>query len=284
LNRMLTNASESVRIEAVRILCQSSLRIRFDILAKLAEDPHASAAIRAEAIAGLADDALAQRKRLLALASDAQPALRNEALRSLRGVSLTEDQRSKLSTSCGGDAGALELVDFLKNSGDSAHSRGPQNQTPAADIDAWLARLTGPADAKAGERVFFHTKGPGCYRCHQFDGRGSRAGPDLTNLAAGIDRRRLVESLVAPSKEIAPQFVAYTVARTDGTIFNGILLEQTPDGEFAFADSQGRRIVVKAGDIAERKPQTISIMPEDLPRTMTTQEMRDVLAFLSRKR
>jgi putative heme-binding domain-containing protein len=93
-----------------------------------------------------------------------------------------------------------------------------------------------------------------------------------------------VESIVAPSKEIAPQFVAYTVARTDGTIFNGILLEQSPEGELVFADSQGRRIAVKAGEIAERKPQTISIMPDELPRTMTTQELRDVLAFLSRKR
>ena len=40
---------------------------------------------------------------------------------------------------------------------------------------------------------------------------------------------------------------------------------------------------MKSGDIAERKPQTISIMPEDLPRMMTRQEMRDLLAFLLRK-
>ena len=93
-----------------------------------------------------------------------------------------------------------------------------------------------------------------------------------------------MESIVSPSKEIAPQFVAYTVARTDGTIFNGILLEQSPEGELVFADSQGRRIVVKTDEITERKPQTISIMPEDLPRTMTTQEMRDLVVFLSQKR
>jgi putative heme-binding domain-containing protein len=284
VNRLLTNASEPVRIETVRMLSQSKLRKRFDILAKLADDPRASEAIRVEAIAGLADDASAQRERLLALASKEQPTLRNEALRSLRGVSLTDDQRSKLSSSCHGDPGALELVDFLTVGGDPAHPERVRNQTQATDLEAWLARLDGPADAAAGERVFFHTKGPGCYRCHQFDGRGSRAGPDLTNLAAGIDRRRLVESIVAPSKEIAPQFVAYTVARTDGTIFNGILLEQSPEGELVFADSQGRRIAVKAGEIAERKPQTISIMPDELPRTMTTQELRDVLAFLSRKR
>ena len=110
-----------------------------------------------------------------------------------------------------------------------------QTSTPG-----WL-ELNGPADAAAGERVFFHTKGPGCYRCHQVQGRGSRAGPDLTTLATGVDRRRLIESIVSPSKEIAPQFVAYAVARNDGTVFSGILLEQSPEGELIFADPQGRQ-------------------------------------------
>ena len=90
--------------------------------------------------------------------------------------------------------------------------------------------------------MFFHSKGPGCFRCHQVNGRGGRAGPDLSTLAAGMDRRRLVESILTPSKEIAPQFVAWSVARTDGTVFTGILLEQTPEGSLVFADAQGRLI------------------------------------------
>jgi hypothetical protein len=67
-------------------------------------------------------------------------------------------------------------------------------------------------------------------------------------------------------------------------VFSGILLEQSPEGELMFADSEGRRIQVKSADIAERKPQTISIMPEELPRMMTKQEMRDLLAFLLRRK
>ena len=280
LKRLLANASDSVRIEAVRSLSQSTNLRRFDVLAELAENPAASVALRAEAIVGLADLAAAKRDRLLALASGEKAALRNEALRSLRGASLSDAERSKVEASCQGDPGSLELVAFLKNGSVASHPTFDRTATSDAIVSAWLARLNGPADAAAGERVFFHTKGPGCYRCHQYDGRGSRAGPDLTNLAAGNDRRRLVESIVLPSKEIAPQFVAYTVARADGTIFNGILLEQSPEGELIFADAQGGRIAVKAADIAERKPQTVSIMPEDLPRTMTTQEMRDLVAFL----
>ena len=277
LNRLLSHKSEMVRIEAVRSLCQSPRRGRFEILARLADDPDLSLAIRAEAITGLAEDAAAQRERLMALASGLTPVLRHEALRSLRGVTLDQDQRSRLLAASKGDAEGLELVEFLGK-------REAPARASAHDVEGWQAELSGAADAAAGERVFFHTKGPGCYRCHQVQGRGSRAGPDLTTLSAGIDRRRLIESIVAPSKEIAPQFIPYTVARNDGTVFSGVLLEESPEGDLVFADSQGLRIQVKSGDIAERKPQAISIMPEDLARMMTRQEMRDLLAFLLGKK
>jgi len=288
LRRFLTRPEEAVRIEAVRSLCQGSFPGRFELLAKLADDRSAAAPLRAEAIVGLADDGTRQRPRLLALATDKQPVLRREALRGLRGIALAERERSLLRTASFGDAPALELIDSLGTAGAATASQagrnGPVNVNVNVDIDAWLARLEGPADPAAGERVFFHSKGPGCFRCHQIEGRGGRAGPDLSTLAVGVDRRRLVESILAPSKEIAPQFVTWSVARTDGTIFTGILLEQSPDGTLVFAGAEGRLIAIKAGEIAERKPQSASIMPDNVAQSMTIQELRDLLAFLSRNR
>ncbi len=175
----------------------------------------------------------------------------------------------------------IALVDRLA-ADPRAKPSGPVEHPPAS-VEDWLTRLEGPADPSAGERVFFHSKGPACYRCHQVDGRGGQAGPDLTTFASTTDRRRLIESIVAPSREIAPQFVPWSVARNDGTVFTGILLEQSPEGTLVFADSEGRRIAVKHDEIAERKPQKTSIMPEDLPVTMTIQELRDLVAFLSRR-
>ena len=110
---------------------------------------------------------------------------------------------------------------------------------PVNDLDAWLKKLEGDADAAAGERVFYHPRGPGCYRCHQVDGRGGRAGPDLSRLAKGMDRRRLVQSILQPSLEIAPQFVAWSVARTDGTVFTGVLVGESSEGKLTFADGEG---------------------------------------------
>ncbi len=284
LRRFVTGNAEGVAIEAVRTLSQSPSSARFAVLSKLATDRSASLPLRVEAIVGLADDATSQRKTLLTLATSEQAEVRREAIRDLRGIPLTEQEHSALRAASRGDVASLELVDSLVSTGDAGVTTHGPGRPPAGDLDAWLGLLEGPADPSAGERVFFHSKGPGCFRCHQVNGRGGRAGPDLSTLAAGMDRRRLVESILTPSKEIAPQFVAWSVARTDGTVSTGILLEQSPEGSLVFADAQGRLTTVKAGEIAERKPQTTSIMPDNLTQTMTLQDFRDLVAFLWRRK
>ena len=95
-----------------------------------------------------------------------------------------------------------------------------------------------------------------------------------------MDRRRLVQSILQPSLEVAPQFVAWSVARTDGTVFTGVLVAESPDGTLTFADADGRLKTVNSSDIEERKPQPTSIMPDNLAQSLTLQEFRDLTAFL----
>jgi putative heme-binding domain-containing protein len=288
IRRFLAHPEEPVRLEAVRTLCASSLPQRFDILGDIADDRRSPVPLRAQAIVGLADDATNQRDRLIALAECGPPVLRREAIRSLRGVALSEGERKRLENAARGDEESGTLISTLQGNGAGANAHGtPTSRTaaerslpPNSDLATWLARLEGPADAEAGGRLFFHPRGPGCNRCHQVDGRGGRSGPDLTTLSASMDRRRLVQSILQPSLEVAPQFVAWAVAKTDGTVFTGVLVGEAPDGTQTFADSEGRLITVKSSDIEDRKPQPSSIMPDNVSRTLTLQEFRDLLAFL----
>jgi putative membrane-bound dehydrogenase-like protein len=281
LRPLLRSSDELNRLEAVKTLGASPLPQRFGILDRIAEDPHAAVPIRAWAALGLADDAQHQKSRLLALAAEGPGSIRHEAIRSLSGVPLSASERAMLTSSLGQDEESRNLIATLDQSPPAASVRAsdPVRMT-SEDLDSWLKRLEGRADAAAGERVFHHPKGPGCFRCHQVDGRGGRVGPDLSRLSRGMDRRRLVQSILQPSAEIAPQFVAWSVARMDGTIFTGILLVESQDGTQTYADAQGRPIVVPSSEIENRKPLATSIMPDNVATSLSIQEFRDLVAFL----
>jgi putative membrane-bound dehydrogenase-like protein len=274
LHHLLTSSDVGLRLEVVRSLRESPHAGRTLLLSDLVKDQTQPERLRAEALLGLSGEEPAQRALLIEQAKQGTPAIRDEALRTLRGSGLTEDQKSALAAAARGDDGAPALVATLDSPDRDPGAPGTR------DLNAWLARLDGPADPEAGERVFFHPKGPGCYRCHQVDGRGGSAGPELSTTAATLDRQRLLQSILVPSQEIAPQFVPWLIAKNDGTVLSGLLLEETNDGEQIYADTKGANFRVKTADIAERRPQAISIMPDGLAHAMTVQEFRDLVAYL----
>ena len=160
---------------------------------------------------------------------------------------------------------------------------GPAKGRPAAtDTDAWLRLLEGPSDPDAGRRVFEHTKLAGCYRCHQVDGRGANIGPDLS-LIGRTERRRLVESILQPSATVAPHYQAWKIVTTDERVRTGLLVRTYLD-ESEYVDEKGDRFRVRAGEVAEITAARASIMPDDLVAQLTTQEIRDLIAYLQSRK
>jgi putative heme-binding domain-containing protein len=99
-----------------------------------------------------------------------------------------------------------------------------------------------------------------------------------------MTRERLVQSLVDPSREIAPMFTSWSILKTDGEVLTGIHLGDEVDGRMRFADQKGGTFHVHANDIDRRQPSTQSIMPEGLVDNLTEQELRDLVAFLLREK
>ena len=144
---------------------------------------------------------------------------------------------------------------------------------------------------EVGERIFFHPRGAGCWKCHQVEGRGRTLGPDLSRIGGSLDRRRLLESLVDPSREVAPLFVPWTIETTDGLVRTGLLVSETVprDSQHSAVQQQyvapdGTTFLLNAEDVARREPARQSIMPRDVVHGLSDRELADLLAYLSSRR
>lgn len=256
LKKLLEVEDERFRIEVVRTLRQSPIKERSAMLREIVNDEKQHAQVRAEAVAGLDANEAEELKILVTLAQGKDESLKTESLRALRGVTV-ENVETKVTL-----------------------TGRPQDE----DIKAWLGFIDDAtpqaADVANGERVFFSAKAGGCFRCHTVGGRGGEAGPDLSTIGKSSPRERLLESILQPSKEIAPRYAAQLVELSDGEKLTLIYVGPSPDGKQIWADANGKMQLIEPGAIESKSPLTTSIMPTGLNQAMTATEMRDLLAFL----
>jgi putative membrane-bound dehydrogenase-like protein len=130
------------------------------------------------------------------------------------------------------------------------------------------------ADAARGHEVFLRA----CALCHQHSGEGVKVGPDLTGV-----RNQPVEALllhiVVPEAEIYPGFQNYEVETRDGRNLGGLLATET-DETITLRRAGGEQDTVQRANIASLRMSALSLMPQELEKAMTPQELADLLAFL----
>lgn len=300
LGEMLVSQNRDLRREAVRTLQHSPIPERSQLLSGIASDEKLDANLRADAVAGLAgidhhatlDEAT--RNLLVKLASsDKMTAVRLEAIRSLRGAAMpTLDQAPR-------DAKTVDALKAISASLSQVQEPDRKKlaeaiefragQRPAQSASEVLAEFPNSASPQlsasvdsieSGRRIFFHTNGAGCYKCHMVSGRGGQVGPDLTVIARTMDRKKLVESIVEPSKEISPQFTTWAIETKNGKVLTGLLLGEEVNGDLRLGSNSGDLFFVPFNDIETRTPMKTSIMPEKLHEALTRTEFHDLIAFL----
>lgn len=135
-------------------------------------------------------------------------------------------------------------------------------------------------DSQRGEVLFREAPGLQCRNCHRSGDVGKAVGPDLDKLTKENSRWQILESILHPSKKIAPQYVTYLAELDDGRLLTGLLLENSDD-EIVLQDAQGERHTISRGEIEQLVPQANSLMPDLLVQDMTAQQLADLVEFLS---
>jgi len=119
-----------------------------------------------------------------------------------------------------------------------------------------------------------------CNTCHVVNGEGKEVGPNLSEIGAKLSRQALFESIVFPSAGISHNYEAWTIVLNNGTTQTGLLVSE--EGEklsLKGIDALVRTILIK--DIDERRKNTISLMPADLAKLLSQEEMADVVEYLA---
>jgi putative heme-binding domain-containing protein len=132
-------------------------------------------------------------------------------------------------------------------------------------------------DPDRGKTVFF-SEAARCATCHQVAGQGGMIGPDLTH-PRQRDIRSIYRAIAAPSDEIHPEFVPYTIATSGGQVAVGVVRAEGSDA-IKVLDTDGKVTLLKRSEIQLFQPSGTSIMPVGLAGALGEQGMRDLLAYL----
>lgn len=135
-------------------------------------------------------------------------------------------------------------------------------------------------DAERGRLLFAESKTVACRNCHKLGDVGKQIGPDLAGIGKKLDRAKLLESILEPSKTIDPKFAALLVETSDGQVVTGLPIKQD-DAEIVLRQVDGKDVRIAAKDVETVAPQQKSLMPELLLQDMTAQQVADLLEFMS---
>ncbi len=147
---------------------------------------------------------------------------------------------------------------------------------PVEYRDADWAAETAAGNAGEGRKLFDMR---GCVKCHAIRPTDAGGGaPNLADAGKRFSAQYLAESILVPSKVVAPAFRGTALETADGRAITGLVLGETEAAlEILLVD--GTRRTIKKEEITSRQIQDLSPMPVGL--LQNRKELRDVLAYLT---
>jgi putative heme-binding domain-containing protein len=141
---------------------------------------------------------------------------------------------------------------------------------------AALSRAGNPA---AGRAIFLNAEKSLCVKCHRVGDVGEKIGPELTGLGSRFSKIYIVESILEPSRTIAPSFETIAVLLKNGKNISGVKVAET-DTTLTLADNQAQKHMILKANIEDQQKQPVSTMPDGTEKRLTEDEFVDLVSFL----
>lgn len=141
---------------------------------------------------------------------------------------------------------------------------------------AELAKRSG--DPAHGQQLFKTTAT--CSKCHKVRGEGKEVGPDLSEIGSKLSKEAMFVSILDPSAGISHNYETYSVILESGNIVSGLKVSETDDS-ITIRSAESIDKVISKDEIDEIVKSSVSLMPADLQKTMSEQDLVDVVEFMS---
>jgi putative membrane-bound dehydrogenase-like protein len=273
--------TEQVGVDAMRLLMEKDQRPL--VRTALAGDKEAAIAT-AQALGSAAHERATE--LLLPIVQDAKQdtELRRQATRALARNKVGAQkliqlaQASKLDASLKEAAGsALSLApwnDLRKPIAELFPAPAGKDNRPLPAISTLVKMQGNPAK---GRDVF--AKAGTCAKCHVVNGEGKEVGPNLSEIGKKLSREAIYESILYPSASISHNYETHVVETKSGNVVTGLLVSKTPT-EITLKDNEALVRTFKTAEVESVTRSPVSLMPADLHKQMTTQEMADLVEYL----
>ena len=131
-----------------------------------------------------------------------------------------------------------------------------------------------PGDPMRGQAVFKKV----CAQCHKIYGEGVEVGPDITsNGRASFEQ--MLSNVLDPSLVIGNGYQARILITADGRVLTGLPVEDSPERVILKVQG-GKTETIPRDQIDEFRASEVSMMPEQLEKQLTPQELADLFSFI----
>jgi putative heme-binding domain-containing protein len=109
---------------------------------------------------------------------------------------------------------------------------------------------------------------------------GKEVGPNLSEIGSKLSKDAMFASILDPSAAISHNYETYVASLADGLVVSGLLVSQT-ERDVTLKNQEGVTRTIPRDQIEEFAKQPISLMPANLQKLLTVQELVDVVEYLS---
>jgi putative heme-binding domain-containing protein len=131
-------------------------------------------------------------------------------------------------------------------------------------------------DRAAGAEVYQRAS---CSKCHRIGTLGEQIGPELTRVAARLQRKQILREILYPSLHLNEEYPAATLLLYDGRVLSGTVTSAGPDAVLVGA-ADGTKSIIEKVEIEEVRPRRESTMPPGLLDSLTLPEIQSLVGFM----